>query len=126
MLGLLKQLISEDIDIDRIKTEDFPRNYKSLLNKRLYGAIRYCSYIENYSSYDTFREFCAGATYDEVIEMESMYLMDLKYRKYSKPVRAFIPSDLLNRITESQWKQIHMRDIQQFYDFCNAKGWLQF
>lgn len=108
-------MISE-VDIERATHEMLPQKYQVLLDKGWYGAFRYATYIENYCSYDTYKQFIQNATEDDLVEMEMQYLSDFATRKYSKSFKMFLSDEQLDKITEKQWKKILRSDIVNFYE----------
>lgn len=115
-----------EIDIDRARHEILPQNYKKLVEKKWYGALRYATYIENYCSYDTYSQFVEQATIEELDDMERDYLNDWESRKYSKVFKMFIPQNIIDNISEIKWKKILKSDITQFYETImkdNEKVW---
>lgn len=102
------------VDIERAMEEKLPQIHEKLLKNKQYGAFRYATYIDNYSSYDTYIQFVENATEDELYDMECMYVMDWETRKHSKSFKMFIPPTI--ELSEEKWKKILKHDISQFYE----------
>lgn len=112
--------IDPELELERVEGESLMPSTRSKAFKdaKILGALRFATYIENYSELGTFKQFCKSCTEDDLVDMEQLYRDDWAMRKYSKAVKQTVSKEQIALLTDEHWQKLARIDIAQFYKFA--------